>query len=1021
MTPITERSVSFDDSVDYSDAKEDDEEDFLEEKAPVSELSEGAVLSVGHSAGVKALARNSPENGKNETAVGGWEGNFSVNRFSTSNQQRFPSDAALDDWAPADAGTALRKRKKKLRATFGVEEIAPGGQVVARQAFMPADPSQVPLPQTPVKQNESSTGGSKGSPYMHHSHMVTSRSASRQDRVVKDNEASRLTSNVYKGPAQQSDRRYDLIEDSSDNGNDLLDVDYLEGDLTEEWTHRTWKLLRDTFIKYYCAKFNQSAKARYYSAKREDKEHVCDNLHRFNGYARNTGVQFENCGGEAKDHVEHFLDTCDDRGLEERLCHVWVKDIHDLEVMINDILKRRDRITKRDSSVRRSSGQDGGYRRDSSRNEDSRSSYRRDNHYRDDHRRDELPRVAVSTENSLADASSDLVTALNETSVGPQTRQSGSYDHGYEANEDSFGDEERLDDEGRYSNRGSEYDYAGEDDRGHVAAANDHERRAAPEGTFARSDNRRPKGDGHSNNDRGFTRDNRNGRRQYGPYEASMMLESVTPSTNSLASSGRKLTKNDLTPILEIVLAEHEVDADYLFACAAEVKWPEDREMGFVNTTEIVEGNDGSLDENEADKLAVEEYGGYLTEASASGERLVWWSSQRYDKRKRMRAVVMGAIDDTRTRILAGVDVVLGTDFMIPADVVFDLFHGTARLPDEVTMPLVKSAGAADDEPNGVLVVGGVTEDLYVPRDGDGNPQGHACVGPLDERVGWDSPVLQAFLCGPMDTAKESSHVKWDDTLLQKEKDLYECCEANKGLGGAQKFMLDHPESDDRGDGASYRYSVKTYDDSEASVAAGLDEEIDGKPDTRATEFSDAGDDKIDPAEDSGDMLELTYISVIQAIEAEIASDYRSDDDALCEHIPNEMELAGYAHELAFLPDLTEPSSTVLDYTGPNVTNETYGVVCGIDVQGHMPIKQRALWTPLRVLEKLYELLKGLLRAGLITFSDSPWASPIVIVLKTNGVDIRLCIDYKRVNAVTTIMEYAMPLVDALLTAMEGY
>ncbi|OWZ00598.1 hypothetical protein PHMEG_00028171, partial [Phytophthora megakarya] len=61
--------------------------------------------------------------------------------------QRFPSDAALDDWAPADAGTALRKWKKKLRAAFGVEEIAPGRQGVARQAFMPADPSQVPLPQ----------------------------------------------------------------------------------------------------------------------------------------------------------------------------------------------------------------------------------------------------------------------------------------------------------------------------------------------------------------------------------------------------------------------------------------------------------------------------------------------------------------------------------------------------------------------------------------------------------------------------------------------------------------------------------------------------------------------------------------------------------------------------------------------------------------------------------------------------------------------------------------------------------
>ncbi|OWY96546.1 hypothetical protein PHMEG_00033162 [Phytophthora megakarya] len=61
MTSITERSVSFDDSDDYSDAKEDDEDDYLEEKTPVSELSEGAVVSVGRSAGVKVLARKELE------------------------------------------------------------------------------------------------------------------------------------------------------------------------------------------------------------------------------------------------------------------------------------------------------------------------------------------------------------------------------------------------------------------------------------------------------------------------------------------------------------------------------------------------------------------------------------------------------------------------------------------------------------------------------------------------------------------------------------------------------------------------------------------------------------------------------------------------------------------------------------------------------------------------------------------------------------------------------------------------
>ncbi|POM71333.1 Hypothetical protein PHPALM_12110 [Phytophthora palmivora] len=153
----------------------------------------------------------------------------------------------------------------------------------------------------------------------------------------------------------------------------------------------------------------------------------------------------------------------------------------------------------------------------------------------------------------------------------------------------------------------------------------------------------------------------------------------------------------------------------------------------------------------------------------------------------------------------------------------------------------------------------------------------------------------------------------------------------------------------------------------------------------------------------------------------------------------------------AFLPDLTEITVTALDYTDPNDKNEdldvdqqqrlvdmlkrheimiasgnalppsAHGVVCDIDEQGHAPIKTMARRTPLRFLGKLYELLKGLLRTGLITFSDRPRTVPIVIVLKTNGVDIRLCICYKMVNAVTVNMAHTMPLVDDLLTDMNAY
>ncbi|OWY96950.1 reverse transcriptase, partial [Phytophthora megakarya] len=91
------------------------------------------------------------------------------------------------------------------------------------------------------------------------------------------------------------------------------------------------------------------------------------------------------------------------------------------------------------------------------------------------------------------------------------------------------------------------------------------------------------------------------------------------------------------------------------------------------------------------------------------------------------------------------------------------------------------------------------------------------------------------------------------------------------------------------------------------------------------------------------------------------------------------------------------------------------GVVCDIDVGGARPfaLKCRKLWIQFR--EKLADLIKGLLSAKMINYSRSPWASPIVVIIKKNGVDIRLCIDYRLVNSLTQLIAYPMPLINDLL------
>ncbi|GMF82200.1 unnamed protein product [Phytophthora fragariaefolia] len=64
----------------------------------------------------------------------------------------------------------------------------------------------------------------------------------------------------------------------------------------------------------------------------------------------------------------------------------------------------------------------------------------------------------------------------------------------------------------------------------------------------------------------------------------------------------------------------------------------------------------------------------------------------------------------------AGVDLILGTDFMIPAGIRLDLNNSTATLPDEVEIPLIKSRSAWLTEPTyGDRVSDGPAESLSIP------------------------------------------------------------------------------------------------------------------------------------------------------------------------------------------------------------------------------------------------------------------------------------------------------------------
>ncbi|OWY90410.1 reverse transcriptase, partial [Phytophthora megakarya] len=92
------------------------------------------------------------------------------------------------------------------------------------------------------------------------------------------------------------------------------------------------------------------------------------------------------------------------------------------------------------------------------------------------------------------------------------------------------------------------------------------------------------------------------------------------------------------------------------------------------------------------------------------------------------------------------------------------------------------------------------------------------------------------------------------------------------------------------------------------------------------------------------------------------------------------------------------------------------GVVCDLDIGDEKPTSMRSRRIPADLLSKVYELLKRLLETGLIEYSNSEWASAIVLVMKKNGTDVRLCIDYRLVNQLIKLMNYPLPLIDELMS-----
>lgn len=97
---------------------------------------------------------------------------------------------------------------------------------------------------------------------------------------------------------------------------------------------------------------------------------------------------------------------------------------------------------------------------------------------------------------------------------------------------------------------------------------------------------------------------------------------------------------------------------------------------------------------------------------------------------------------------------------------------------------------------------------------------------------------------------------------------------------------------------------------------------------------------------------------------------------------------------------------------------ETKLLTHSIDTGFAQPIKQRHYPISPAIQSLMYVELDRMLQMGVIERSQSPWNSPISVARKPNG-KVRLCLDARALNGVTTKDAYPMPNIDGILSRLK--
>ncbi|ETO68298.1 hypothetical protein F444_14850 [Phytophthora nicotianae P1976] len=360
---------------------------------------------------------------------------------------------------------------------------------------------------------------------------------------------------------------------------------------------------------------------------------------------------------------------------------------------------------------------------------------------------------------------------------------------------------------------------------------------------------------------------------------------------------------------------------------------------------------------------------------------------------------------------MTGQDAILGMDFMFPAGIRLDLADGTLCLPDEIRIqlsgrrPLYGEHVSADCLEELEVIEAGQkikiplrskpSEKLWLTR-------GEHWIPTLVEGAGWRRYLQVTNI---------SDRTRWlpahtQNLVLQATTDALS--EEEALIVEAAGPMFDHPQ----------------YDPSKSILKrpAAVSNQIAKVSDRRPIENTQEPPMASQPLEDDqvciseGGELFAEDVDSQMAVLPEVTT---TTEDVKLEDIRIENDGESTPDEVDRLRKIIWNRQHLLLGKGNALPPAARGVVCDIDTGDAKPVAQRVRRVALQFGGKLSDLIKGLLSAKIIRVSSSPWASPIVLIIKKNGVDIRLCIDYRVVNSLTRLMLYSMPLVNDLLEDLD--